>query len=95
MVEITHHEHEDQAGKFIAMKDRQIVGEITYLWDEDQAKILVPHTEVDGAYEGQGIGKKLVERLIEFARERSVKVVPLCLFVKVMLDRKPEWQDVL
>ena len=72
--------------------DRQ--AEITYTWRTGDS-IVINHTEVNEELEGQGVGRQLVERVVEFAREKSLKVIPVCSFAKKVIDKTPEFQDVL
>ena len=58
-------------------------------------KIIIDHTEVNPGNEGKGLGKKLVAKGVETAREKHWKVIPLCPFAKKVIDRTPEFQDVL
>lgn len=58
------------------------------------ALVIVDHTGVPDSLRGQGIATKLAERMVELARERGYKTVPLCPFYKAALLRHPEWQDV-
>jgi len=41
------------------------------------------------------LGLALVKRAVEDARAKGVKVVPICPYVRLQIDRRPEWQDVL
>ena len=61
----------------------------------DQGKLIIEHTGVDTSLKGQGIGKKLLEKLVDYARENRIKVMPLCSFAVAVLNKTPEWQDVL
>ena len=58
-------------------------------------KIIIDHTEVNPGNEGKGIGKKMVTKAVEFAREKSIKIIPLCPFAKSVFDKTPEFRDVL
>lgn len=58
-------------------------------------KIIIDHTEVNPGNEGKGFGKKMVLRAVEFAREKGIKIVPLCPFVKSFFDKTSEFRDVL
>lgn len=58
-------------------------------------KIIIDHTEVNEGYNGKGFGKKMVAKAVEFAREKNVKIMPLCPFAKKVFDKTPEFGDVL
>ena len=58
-------------------------------------KIIIDHTEVNPGNEGKGFGKKMVTKAVEFAREKGIKILPLCPFVKSVFDKTPEFRDVL
>ena len=79
---------------FYIQQNGQIVAEMTYVWAGD-AKIIIDHTEVDGSLGGKGIGKQMVEKAVVFAREKSIKIMPLCPFAKSVFDKVKEFQDVL
>ncbi|MDP2772002.1 MAG: GNAT family N-acetyltransferase [Nocardioides sp.] len=53
------------------------------------------HTVVDDAFEGQGIGGTLVKSALDQARERGLKVVPTCKFVKSYIERHPDYADLV
>jgi predicted GNAT family acetyltransferase len=53
------------------------------------------HTEIDPAYEGQGLGAKLVAAALDDVRRRGLKIVPLCPFVRSYLERHPEDADLV
>jgi uncharacterized protein len=57
--------------------------------------IIVDHTLVPKEMGGMGVGKALVQHMVEDVRARGLKVVPLCPFTRAMLEKHPEWQDVL
>lgn len=60
-----------------------------------EAKIIIDHTEVNPGNEGKGFGKKMVTKAVEFAREKGIKILPLCPFAKSVFDKTPEFRDVL
>lgn len=57
-------------------------------------KLIADHTHVDDSLRGQGVGQKLVEQLVAYAREKEVKIVALCPFVKSQFEKTPDYQDV-
>ncbi|MGQ7946430.1 GNAT family N-acetyltransferase [Flavobacterium sp. WC2509] len=58
-------------------------------------KIIIDHTEVNEGNNGKGFGKKMVAKAVEFAREKDIKIIPLCPFAKKVFDKTPEFRDVL
>ncbi|SHE97984.1 GNAT family N-acetyltransferase [Chryseobacterium sp. OV279] len=58
-------------------------------------KLTVYHTEVNPEHEGKGFAKILLERLVSYARENDLKIVPLCPYVHLQFKRHPdEYNDV-
>ncbi|AZA75007.1 GNAT family N-acetyltransferase [Chryseobacterium indoltheticum] len=53
-------------------------------------KLTVYHTEVDEEYAGKGLAKLLLEKLVSYARENDLKIVPLCPYVHAQFKRNPE-----
>lgn len=74
-------EDDGKKGRFVISEDDVFAGEMTYTWAGDD-KLIIDHTTVDKAFGGKGFGKKLVMAGIEFAREKNIKIIPLCPFVK-------------
>jgi len=58
-------------------------------------KIIIDHTEVNEGNNGKGYGKKMVAKAVEYAREKNIKIIPLCPFAKKVFDKTPEFRDVL
>ena len=81
-------------GEFVAMFDGQPAGLMTYSWAGED-KLIIDHTEVEPAYNGKGIGKAMVYKSVEFARDNNLKIIPLCPFAKAMFQKNKEIQDVL
>ena len=57
--------------------------------------IVFTHTEVPPAIEGRGVGSKLIGAALDSARDRGLKVVPQCPFVRAYMDKHPEMRDML
>ena len=58
-------------------------------------RIVFTHTEVPTALEGRGIASKLVKAALDDVRDKGLKVIPACAFVKHYIDKHPEAQDLL
>lgn len=81
-------------GEFVATFDGKKAGLMTYSW-AGADKIIIDHTEVEPAYNGKGVGKEMVYKAVEFARENSLKIIPLCPFAKATFEKNEEIRDVL
>jgi len=59
-------------------------------------RIIIEHTEVSDVLRGKGIGKKLVDHVVAYARENELRIVPMCSFARSVFKRFPkEYEDVL
>jgi predicted GNAT family acetyltransferase len=57
--------------------------------------ITFTHTEVPPQVRERGLGSRLVHGALEQARAQGLKVVPRCSFVRIYIDRHPEFHDLL
>jgi uncharacterized protein len=57
--------------------------------------ITFTHTGVPSAIEGRGIGSKLVETGLNYARENGLRVRSTCWFVSKYIRHNPGYQDLL
>ena len=64
-------------------------------FDVQDGRWVITHTEVDPAYGGQGIARRLIEVLIEAARSSGAKIVPVCSYAEKMMRGKEAYADVL
>ena len=58
-------------------------------------KIMFTHTEVPEAHEGKGIGTRLIRFALDAARERDLKVIPICPFFAAYMRKNADVQDLL
>jgi len=81
-------------GFFKATNGDKEAGRMTYSWAGND-RIIIDHTEVNPAFKGKGVGKKLVLAAVDFAREKKISIIPLCAFAKSVIDRNEDLRDVL
>lgn len=81
-------------GAFEAFEGDAKAGEMTYTWAGDD-KIIIDHTDVDPDFGGKGVGKIMVLAAVEFAREKEIRIMPLCPFAKSVFDKNEDLKDVL
>lgn len=84
----------DNKGAFYIEVEGKQEAMMTFIFAGED-KIIIDHTEVNPGNEGKGFGKKMVLKAVEFAREKGIKIVPLCPFAKSVFDKTPEFTDVL
>lgn len=78
--------------RYEVVVDDAIAGFAEYMLTNEL--ITFTHTEVDPAYEGQGLGSKLVRFALDDLREVGErKVLPLCPFVKRWMATHPDYLD--
>jgi uncharacterized protein len=85
---------EGTKGRFSAMDGDKTAGSIYYTF-VGNTRMILDHTEVDDAYHGQSIGKKILMFIVKFARENKIKIIPLCPFAKSVFDKTESIRDVL
>jgi predicted GNAT family acetyltransferase len=79
--------------RYELVDDGQLVGEILYR--RDPGRVVLVHTEVSPALEGQGLASRLVAGALDDIRARGLRVVPICPFVRSYLRRHPEYEDLV
>jgi hypothetical protein len=57
--------------------------------------IMFTHTEVPPEHEGKGVGSALIRAGLKSARERGLKVIPICPFFAAYIQKHAEEQDLL
>jgi predicted GNAT family acetyltransferase len=79
--------------RFEAYVDGKLAGTSSYVVGHGTLNFV--HTEVDDAFEGQGVGSSLVRQSLDQLRERGgVRVTASCPFVRQWLRRHPDYRDI-
>ncbi len=88
-------EREDNGrkGRFVIYDNDVFAGEMTYVW-AGTSKFIIDHTGIEGNFSGRGLGRQLVMKAVEYARNNEVKILPLCPFAKKVFDKEEGIQDV-
>ncbi|NCT19010.1 MAG: GNAT family N-acetyltransferase [Flavobacteriaceae bacterium CG_4_8_14_3_um_filter_34_10] len=87
------HKENTTNGIFYFEKEHKIVAEMEYAYSEKNV-ISINHTEVKPAFKGRGLGIKLLDETVNFARKNNLKITALCPFVEVQFERSDKYNDV-
>lgn len=87
-------EETDTKGAAFIETDKIKLAEMTYSIASPNL-IIIDHTDVGVSLKGQGVGKKLLLKIVEKARDQNIKIMPLCPFAKSVFDKEESLQDVL
>ena len=94
-MELFFENHKSGNGGFITMKNpHEEIGRLTYMIVPELKKIIVSYVMVFPKFEGQGLGKKLVENSVEFARKNGWTIKAHCSYAHAVLSRKADVEDV-
>ena len=92
MMQIQRDEH-GRKGAFYIDEDGEWIAELTY--ERNNGTMTIDHTEIHEKLRGEGIGQDMVKAAVEYARENGLKINALCSYAKKVIERTPEFQDVL
>ena len=79
--------------RYEALVDGEVAGYIAYRLQPGLITLL--HTEVDPAFEGHGVGSRLVAAALDDIRSRGLSIQPFCPFVRAYITRHPEYADLV
>ena len=91
-MEIQRDEH-GQKGAFFIDEDGEWIAELTYV--NNNGIMTIDHTEIDEKLRGEGIGEDMVRAAVEYARDKGLKIKAVCPYAKKVIDRTPEFHDVV
>jgi predicted GNAT family acetyltransferase len=57
---------------------------------EDGKNFVITHVGVQPEFRGHGVAGKIVQVGLEYAREKSLRVVPMCSYAAAYIRRHPE-----
>jgi predicted GNAT family acetyltransferase len=57
--------------------------------------VVFTHTEIDPAFEGQGLAGALASAALDDVRARGLYAVPICPYIKTYIRRHPEYADLV
>jgi uncharacterized protein len=71
----------------------QLAGFVQY--QRSTKEVALIHTEIDPAFEGHGLGSRLIREALEDSRRHGREVLPYCPFVKAFVKRHAEYLELV
>ncbi len=91
---IDHQEDGARGAFFIAGENGAHLASMSYS-RANESLVIIDHTEVDPSLSGQGVGRRLLNALVEWARGTGTRVMPLCPYAKAQFEKDASLRDVL
>ena len=85
---------QNNKGFAIANENSKKAGLMTYSIP-DSNFIIIDHTEVNPDFKGKGVGKEMLYKIVNMARNKNLKILPLCPFANAMFKKLDNINDVL
>lgn len=84
---------DDGKGMFYIEKDGDIIAELTYTLQDNKIMTL-DHTETNPKFEGEGLASSLVKHSVDYAREKDIRIDPLCRYAAAQFERHEDYREV-
>ncbi|OLV17846.1 GNAT family N-acetyltransferase [Deinococcus marmoris] len=84
--------NEDQ-GRYEVVVDGQVAGFAEYRLVGDA--VMLPHTEIDPQYEGQGLGGQVARFALDDVRQMGRLAIPMCPFIASYIRHHPQYVDLV
>lgn len=80
--------------RYEALVDGEVVGSAFYSLTDEVITFI--HTEIDPAFEGQGVGSVLARQALDDVRaDGTRRVRPNCPFIRGWIERHPDYADLV
>lgn len=83
------------ASRFEIHVDGSLAGFAEYDLRDEGRTVAVTHTEIDDAYAGQGLAKKLATATLDTVRSEERALLPYCPFFTTFVKKNPEYLDLV
>ena len=86
-IQVTHNPAENRFETYIDDK----LSKLDYI--QDGKNFVITHVGVHPELRGQGVAGKIVEVGLEYAKEKSLRVIPMCSYAAAYIRRHPEYAE--
>ena len=81
------------AHRYEIFSDGKLAGFAEY--NELTNALLFTHTEIQPAFEGQGLGSRLARYALDDVRAQGQHAIPVCKFIAGFIHKHPEYLDLV
>jgi uncharacterized protein len=60
---------------------------------QDGKNFVITHVGVYPEHRGQGVAAKIVDAALHYARENSLRVIPMCSYAAAYIRRNPQYME--
>ncbi|HZM22412.1 MAG TPA: GNAT family N-acetyltransferase, partial [Anaerolineales bacterium] len=82
--------HNEAEDRFETWIDGQL-SKLDYI--QDGNTIVMTHVGVHPEQRGQGVAGKLTEVALQYAKDKSFRVIPMCPYIITYIRRNPQYED--
>lgn len=82
--------HNPAESRFEAWVNGQLA-KLDYM--EDDGTIVMTHVGVPYEFRGHGLAGKITQAGLEYARAKSLRVIPMCSYVAAYIRRNPQYAE--
>jgi predicted GNAT family acetyltransferase len=78
---------------YIGDNEEAPLAKINFL--DNGTNIIIDHTFVSEELRGQNIGRLLLHKVVDLARQNNKKIIPHCSYVKAVFEKTPDYEDIV
>jgi len=86
-LEVTHNEADRRFEAWIEGR----LSKLDYI--QDGKNFVIAHVGVYPEYRNQGIAAKIVQTALEYAKKKSLRVIPMCSYAAAYIRRNPQYAE--
>lgn len=83
-----------EASEFVLHVDGERLGSLDFARPE-AGVLRIDYVEVAPELRGSGLGRRLVEAAVDWARDENMKIVPICGYARAVITRDPAMSKLL
>ncbi|NMO97012.1 GNAT family N-acetyltransferase [Paenibacillus lemnae] len=87
-------EIQSSSGRYYVEEQGNVQAEVNFSSQGDGV-ISIDHTFVSPELRGQGVAEQLIRKVIEYARQEQLKIIPACAYASHHFEKFPDDRDLL